>query len=208
MNDDHENDHGDIRYKFLQIGVVVAANDPLGLSRVRVRIPGLIETQSGWCFPLGAPGGGLKGIGLKITPRVGAEVGILFKGGDPDCPYYLPAQWGAPGGAAETPVMGENFPDSPTGDPAGTAGDEVCDVFENEQYIITSDTRLASKVLRIRDKINGDMIEMDGTSKTGPGITIYGTAAVYLKSDGAIVLDGLSCTINGRTVTPSSNPIG
>lgn len=205
---DHENDHGDIRYKFLQIGVVVAANDPLGLSRVRVRIPGLIETQSGWCFPLGAPGGGLKGIGLKMTPRVGAEVGILFKGGDPDCPYYLPAQWGAPGGAAETPVMGETFPDSQTGDPPGTAGDEMVDVIETEEYIITIDNRPASKTLRFKDKVAGDMIEMDGTSKTGPGITIYGTAAVYIKSDGQVIIDALSCTINGRTVSPSSNPIG
>jgi uncharacterized protein involved in type VI secretion and phage assembly len=205
---DHENDHGDIRYKYLQIGVVVAADDPMGLSRVRVRIPGLIETQSGWAFPLGAPGGGAAGKGLKITPRVGSEVGVLFKGGDPDCPYYLPAQWGAPGGTAETPTVGENFPASSTGNPAGQAGNEIVDVYESEQYIVTVDNNAGTKVLRIKDKIAGDMIEMDGTSKTGPGITIYGTAAVYIKSDGQVIIDALSATICGRTVTPSSNPIG
>jgi hypothetical protein len=203
---DHENDHGDIRYKYLQIGVVVARNDPMGLARVRVRIPGLIEVQSGWCFPLGAPGGGTAQRGMKFVPRMGAEVGILFKGGDPDCPYYMPAQWGAPGGVAETPITGENYPTSSAPlDPSEMPED--VDVIETERYEITIDNRPTHETLRFKDKINGDMIEMDGTKATGPGITIYGTAAVYLKSDGIVVIDSLSCEINGRAVADGSQPI-
>jgi len=202
MSDDHENDHGDVRYKYLQIGVVVARNDPMGLSRVRVRIPGLIDGQSGWAFPLGAPGGGTKKRGMKFTPPMGAELGILFKGGDPDCPYYMSAQWGT----GESPTTGENYPGSSDGLAPGDTPEDV-NVIETAKYIITIDDRDGNETLRLKDKKNGDMIEMDGTSKTGPGITIYGTAAIYLKSDGAVVVDALSCTINGRVVSDGSQPI-
>jgi hypothetical protein len=184
----------------MYVGTVVSAADPQGLGRVRVTIPGLLEGQSGWCFPMGMPGGGGKGVGMKMVPRANAEVCVFFKGGDPDCPYYMPAQWGAPGGASEVPIAGENFPTSTTGAGPGDTP-EIVDVIETEQYIITIDNRPATKSLRFKDKVSGDMIEMDGTAKTGPGISIYGTAAVYIKSDGAVVIDALSCTINGRVVS-------
>ena len=199
----HENDHGDIRYFAMYVGTVVSAADPQALGRVRVTIPGLLEGQSGWCFPMRMPGGGGKGVGMKMVPRSGAEVAVFFKGGDPDCPYYMPAQWGMPGGASEAPICGENFPTSSTG---VTEGAEKIDVIETEKYIITIDNRDGSETLRLKDKKNGDMIEMDGTAATGPGITIYGTAAVYIKSDGAFVVDALSCTINGRTMSDGDQP--
>lgn len=182
-----DNDTGDVRIYGLQIGEVVDRNDPLNLGRVRVRIPGLVDDAGAWAFPLGAPGGGTKQRGLKFVPRLHAEVGVLFKGGDPDHPYYLPAQWGT----------GEMLTDA-----ASKSASEAPDVdcLETERYAITIDNREGQESLTIKDKVSGDSIEFDGSPATGPGITITATAALYIKVAGVFVVESLSASINGRQV--------
>jgi hypothetical protein len=187
----HENEFGDVRYFGMQVGEVVDRNDPKVLGRVRVRIPGIMDDAGPWAWPLGMPGGGVGQRGLKMVPRLHAEVAVFFQGGDPDVPYYLPAQWGAPGGASEMPTDCKDLPASESPD---------VDCLETERYSITIDNRPGHETLRLKDKVAGDMIEMDGTSATGPGITIFGNAAVYIKSNGAFVVDALSAVINGRKV--------
>lgn len=194
---DNENDHGDVRYRSLQIGVVVQRNDPKNLARVRVRIPGLCDPMSAWAYPMGSPGGGGPQLGLKMVPRMGAEVAVLFKNGDPDVPYYMPANWGMPNGSSEMPTDVKDVSDSP----------EDIDCLETERYSIMIDNRPGKETMRLKDKKSGDMIEFDGTTATGPGITIQATAAVVIKIDGAFVVDALSATINGRTVADGSQPV-
>ncbi len=188
----HENEHGDVRYFAMYVGVVLDRNDPEVLGRVRVRVPGLMDDGGPWAWPLGMPGGGGPQLGFKMVPRLGAEVAVFFKGGDPDAPYYLPAQWGAPGGSSEMPTDCKDLL-------PGESPDVDC--FETERYSILFDNRPGHETLRIKDKKAGDMIEMDGTSATGPGITIFGSAAVYIKTDGAFVVDASSAVINGRKLT-------
>lgn len=188
---DHENPHGDIRYRQMYVGTVVARNDPSGNGRVCVRIPGLLDPASSWCWPMGSPGGGASGIGIKFVPRMGAEVAVFFKGGDPDVPYFLPAHWAT----GETPVS-----------TVGGTNPEDCDIIETEAYLIEIDNRPGTRAFRISDKVNGDKIEFDGTAATGPGITIYGTAAVVIKSDGPVIVDALSFTVNGRVLSDGPQP--
>ena len=51
-----EFDTDDPRYTALYIGEVVDRDDPEGLGRVRLRIPGLVDPASSWAFPLGTVG--------------------------------------------------------------------------------------------------------------------------------------------------------
>lgn len=194
----HENDAADDRFKSLQVGEVVDRNDPEGLGRVRVRIPGLMDDAGPWAWPLGMPGGGTAQRGMKFVPRLHAEVAVFFKGGDPDVPYYMPAQWGAPGGVSEMPTDAAKLPPDEAPD---------VDCIETEHYKVTIDNRPGHEALRLVDKVSGDMIEMDGTTATGPGITIFGNAAVYIKSNGAFVVDALSAVINNRKVVDGAHNI-
>ena len=74
-------DDGEVRYPGLYIGEVVDREDPEGIGRVRVRIPGLVEPASNWAFPLGTVGGGSDRRGFYSVPEKGAEVGVLFTTG-------------------------------------------------------------------------------------------------------------------------------
>jgi hypothetical protein len=194
----HENEHGDVRFFAMHVGEVVDRNDPEILGRVRVRVPGLMDDAGPWAWPLGMPGGGKGQRGFKMVPRLNAEVAVFFKGGDPDAPYYIAAQWGKPGGQSELPTDAKDL-----------AADESpdVDVLETERYMVTIDNRHGHETLRLKDKASGDMIEMDGTSATGPGITIFGNAAVYIKSNGAFVVDALSAVINGRKIVDGAQNI-
>lgn len=169
----------------LEIGVVVARDDPKGLGRVRVRVPGLLEPASPWAWPLGAPGGGSKNRGQWWIPELGAEVGVFFKRGDPDRPYYLAANWGAPGGVREVPDASEE-------------GDPDIRVIAMGPYDLVVDNREgegAAKALRIVDTSDGEnLIEFDATTRT---LTISATTAIKIQSTGQISIDGLLVTING-----------
>ncbi|MEO7729591.1 MAG: phage baseplate assembly protein V, partial [Kofleriaceae bacterium] len=181
-----EFDTHDPRYTALYIGHVVERADPERLGRVRVRIPGLIEPASTWAFPLGTVGGGADRRGFFAVPETGAEVGVLFHQGDVDHPYYLCGHWGKPAGATEIPAPARQLSDEDT--PQVRA-------FETGRYVLAFDDRAGKESLVIQDKKSGDQIELDGASM---GITIKGTAALLLKADGVIAIEGTTVVINGR----------
>lgn len=164
------------------IGTVVHRNDPLGRGRVRVRVPGVMEPAGPWAWPLGAPGGGAADRGAWWIPELGAEVAVLYKGGDTQFPYYMPAQWRAPGGASEVPV-------------ASDGGDPDVRVLAFGAYDLVVDTRGGSKSFRVVDKAAGDnVIEMDGSTRA---IRISSTVAIQIESTGTVEINGLVVTING-----------
>jgi hypothetical protein len=193
-DDDHENPHGDIRFRYMYDGVVVDNADPLELGRVRFRIPGIIDDRSAWARPAGTGNGGTKKRGFKFVPPIGAEVVAYFQEGNPDVPRYLGGHWGT----------GE----MPTDAAAATGKNpEQVHCIETDTYQITIDERTDTRALRLRDKVSGDMIEFDGSPKTGPGITIQASAALVLKVDGMVIIESTSCSINGRKVTDGSQNI-
>lgn len=77
--------------------VVVDVDDPLGIGRVRARVPTVLgETVlTGWALPA-APFGGGKDRGLLAVPEGGDTVWIEFANGDLSRPIWSGAFWGAP----------------------------------------------------------------------------------------------------------------
>jgi uncharacterized protein involved in type VI secretion and phage assembly len=191
MRDDDTNDP---KLFGLYTGEVVSNEDPLGLGRVRIRIPGLCEPYSAWALPLGMPGAGSADRGTFWPPAEKAEVGVLFKQGDVDQPYYLTANYGKPGGTSEVP--GE----------AKTAGKDApkVKVVETDVFRVTFDDRDTKKNLLIENKETGDQIEIDGLTA---GIQVNAKAALVLKAVGVISIEGGQVVIQGRVVAPIPDPI-
>lgn len=191
---EYDDPEGGLRLPGVCIGVVTNRIDPMKLGRVKVRIPGLIEPESGWVWPL-TIGGGSGGRGLNLVPALGADVAVFFNQGDPDHPYYLGGNWGAPGGAIETP-----------GKVADRPPEEACLVgaLETERWLVVFDDNESTASLLIQDKRSGDGIELDAVQR---GITIKGTAAVRIETVGLVDIVGCQVQINGRVVRAGSDPI-
>jgi len=174
--------HPDQKILGLQIGYVVDRDDPLNLGRVRVNVPGVVEPASNWAWPLGAPGGGSSDRGIWWIPEDGAEVGVFFKMGDPDRPYYLPANWGDPGGVSEVPANSDG-------------GDPDVRVFALGPYDLVIDSRSASKGFKIVDKAADDnIIEFDGVTRA---MKISATTGIQITTTGQVEIDGVLVSING-----------
>jgi uncharacterized protein involved in type VI secretion and phage assembly len=170
-----EFDTDDPRYTALYIGQVVDREDPEGLGRVRVRIPGLVEPASAWAFPLGTLGGGSDMRGFFSVPEKDAEVGVLFHQGDVDHPYYLSGHWGKPGGRPEvpTPVRGLSMSDAPK-----------VRAFETNRYLLVFDDRDGSEALLLKDKSSGDLITLDA----GAGIKVKTAKDLTVETDGKVAI--------------------
>lgn len=190
-----EFDTDDPRYTALYIGEVVDREDPECLGRVRVRIPGLVEPASAWAWPLGTVGGGSDRRGFFAVPEKHAEVGVLFNQGDVDHPYYLCGFWGKPGGKTEVPEPIKEL-----------SKDDAPQVraFETGRFLLVFDDRAGKEALLIKDKKSGDQVEFDGAAM---GITIKGTSALLLKSDGIVSIEGTTVQLNGRLVLAGKKPI-
>lgn len=190
-----EFDTDDPRYTALYIGEVVDREDPEGLGRVRVRIPGLVDPASPWAFPLGTVGGGSDRRGFFSVPEKGAEVGVLFHQGDVDHPFYLCGHWGKPNGQTEVPEPARELPKEEA--PHVRA-------FETSRFLLVFDDRAGKEAFLVKDKKSGDEIEFDGAAM---GITIKATSALLLRADGIVNIEGATVQINGRLVLPGPKPI-
>ena len=84
-------------------GLVVDNVDPQMLGRVRVTVPEVPGSTSSWAMPC-APYAG-PGVGLVMTPAVGANVWVEFEAGNPDHPILAGCFWAdgqAPGSGLPT----------------------------------------------------------------------------------------------------------
>lgn len=136
-------------FDYIYDGIVVDNQDPEGLARVRVLIPGLIEPMSGWAEPVGA--GGSAQRGMFDVPEKGATVSVQFLMGDPDRPKYAHGYWGKPGGQSEVPTYAQ-----------GLAKGDVAKVkvYETAGYSVIIDDRAATKKLSLRDKTNAVQLDI------------------------------------------------
>ena len=167
------------RYLGLHIGHVVDRADPERLGRVRARIPGLVEPASAWAFPLGTVGGGSDCRGFFAVPELGAEVGVLFHGGDVDHPYYLGGHWGRPGGNSEVPEPARDL------SPAETPQVRV---FETGRFLLVFDDRSGQESLRLQDKVSGDLI----TLGAGAGVTVTTASNLIIQAGGKVSLKAVA----------------
>lgn len=186
-----DEEHGLAPHLGLYVGYVTDRDDPEGLGRVRVCIPGLIEPHSAWAWPLGTSGGGSKDRGLFAVPERRAEVGVLFKQGDLDCPYYLAGHWGKPGGKSEVPLEAQKSPPDNR-------------VLATETFRIELDESSGGRRLQLTNKKTGDSLLFDAESNS---ITLSGTTAINIRALGAIRLEAAHITIGGRVLRPIADPI-
>ncbi len=94
------------RFDHMILGSVVDRDDPEGLGRIRVHVPGLLEPSSAWALPLGAMYGVKNGI--HWVPEVGANAVVFFNQGDEAHPYYMAGPYGAPEGETDVPDEAPN----------------------------------------------------------------------------------------------------
>lgn len=89
----------DARYDALLAGRVVDNDDPENLGRVRVYVPGVLDPESCWAWPIGA----MRGVnnGIWWIPEVGSNVAVWLNQGDVDHVWYQAGPYGAPGGALD-----------------------------------------------------------------------------------------------------------
>jgi hypothetical protein len=175
----------------LCLGTVVDRDDPDRLARVRVQIPGLVESASGWAWPLGTVGGGASNRGLIAVPPIGATVAVWFHQGDLSEPYYLSGPWGAPDGASELPAEADASPPDNH-------------VWATPTFTIQLDERAGQRRLALTNRATGDRIVMDGETNQ---IAIEATTDLRLSAYGRIALEAVTITLNGRVVSPSPKPI-
>lgn len=189
------------KWKALHVGVVTENADPDLLGRVKIRVPGLVEPSTDWALPLGNPGGGGMRRGLYAPPPVGAEVGVFFAGGEVDRPYFLPGNYGLPGGVRETPgPVGGYAPPTYLGEPG--AAEEIAPEdaplvksFESDDWVIVLDDRPGKSSAKLENKVSGDHILMLGKPRYATEIRVTGTLRIV--AEGQLDLQSNNITFNG-----------
>ena len=181
----------DTRLPGMYVGYVTARKDPEGLGRVRICIPGVLEPESTWAWPLGTSGGGFKDRGFFAVPEEGAEVAVFFNQGDIDAPYYLSANWGKPDGESEVPEEAQKDPPDNR-------------VLATPTFRVELDESEGGRKLKLTNRKTGDHLLFDAEENT---ITLEGTTAITIKAVGAISLEATTVTIAGRVVRPIADPI-
>lgn len=178
------------RHCGMYLGHVTRRDDPEGLGRVRVCIPGLVEPHGPWAWPLGTVGGGQRERGLFAVPELGAEVAIFFREGDLQCPHYLSAHWGIVNGASEVPAAAQGATDAR--------------VFATGTFSIVVDETPGRRRIELVNRATNDRVLIDAEDHT---ICIEGTTAITLRTLGAVAIEGNHITIGGRVVRPIGDPI-
>lgn len=185
------------RLPYLYEGEVTRRDDPDGLGRVKILIPGIIEPETpNWAWPVGAPGAGFAQRGTFEPPAVGATVLVLFKMGERDHPYFMTGPWGEPSGVSDVPTNAEV-----------EDNDRQNAVTEDEEWRIERDSRTSQKKLTITHRssnlrlileaaagADNITIETDG----GPKVELKGTAQEANLDSGlgpALLLNALAQTV-------------
>lgn len=193
-------EEGEELYVTPMLGRVIDNHDPKGLCRVQVFVQALFDDEdegSPWARPMGMSG---VNTGVWNPPKVGSQVLVLFKAGDPDKPWYIRAQHTT----GERPEYVQRAIDESPSEKIGevTAGIHT---FETDTWEVTCDEREGRKLFRARAKGLGSqdpvgsslMVEMDFEQGV---LGLSAPAGIGLFSDGRIVIESPDLIIGGRRV--------
>lgn len=178
-------------------GTVVDRQDPRGLHRVRIHVPGFLE-RSAWAAPF-TMGGGAPQRGGHVVPSVGADVVVWFLGGDPERPVYAAANWGLPPAGSEMPV-----------DARDTDQAELVQTMQLGSLVITVDERErdaeagTGQLFKIEDQVTGDLLLYDVQEQ---GWLLRGSSSVEIEAVGVLRLTGTQIFLNGRLLLNVGGPI-
>lgn len=188
-------DNGLPRYYGMLLGFVSDIEDPLGLHRAKVQIPGISEPSTDWLYPA-TMGGGSAERGGHVMPDVGATTAVWFHMGDPQGQgIYLPCAWSAPEDKPiETPYEAKQ---------AGTDA-HLVQTMRIGRIVIAVDERPDKESLRIYDAKGGFDFVVDLVKKQ---VRLLGLVGLRLESKGRIQILGTEITVNDRRVNPTSSPI-
>jgi uncharacterized protein involved in type VI secretion and phage assembly len=186
-------------------GYVVDNKDPEGLCRVRICVPNLLPDEgSDWAFPMGNPGAGTAKRGIWDAPEVGAEVYVMFLGGDPDKPRYLTGHWGL---KEQVSAVGTAMADAGSPDEKISASIQVKS-WETNEFNIVIDERPGKRRLYIHAKEMGQdlegealMIELDREQAV---LSLSGIGGISIQSSGKISISAPLVEINGRVVSQAT----
>lgn len=155
-------------------GVVTDTNDPMGIGRLRARVPEVFgeEEPCGWALPC-LPWGGGKNRGFFALPEVGDTVWIEFEAGDPMRPIWSGTFWGSPDSAGGQDDLGtETGPEVPEG-PDNAAGPQQYIFRTASGHVISLDDSGGVVVIaeaagaEVRITADGEVIVTAGTIKLG-----------------------------------------
>jgi len=194
-------EHVDYRFCVPQMGVVTHNDDQLGLHRVRICVPGLVEPYTGWAFPM-TIGGGSPQRGGHVVPAVGADVVVQWIGGDHEHPIYSAAHWGIRGDTGtEVPQSMVEAGDQAHLVQALQVGDLLFTVDSRPRDPVTGD----GQQFTIRDlKADRVVLLYDLALQ---GWSIEADYLIQLKTTGIVRLEGMQLMIGDRLVRATSAPI-
>lgn len=184
----------------LYSGFVTQRDDPEMLSRIKVRIPGILEIESADDGPWALPkGGGSKNWGRNSVPPLGAAVWVQFINGDVNKPVWEPGWHGKPevNGAPES----EAFPEHEDPD-IHVFGVGFC------RLVIDDREGQRSATFKVVKKVAGNEETMASLTLNyeDNSLLLFVESALGLNAS-MIDMDAITVQIAGRKVTPSTKPI-
>lgn len=194
--------NGDAVYFGTYHGTVTDNADPQKIGRVRVRVPGFIEPQSGWAHPHGGAGSsGAAALGGYDVPPIGASVVLSFLSGNIDVPQYEGAWHGL---GEQNSVV-----------PADPKNADKVKVFESARFLIVLNGVGGSEELLLKDKSSGDLISMKPSQLKVKSSTEVEIDAPSVKAGGAAALPApnnayriAEATLNAAIATAATTAAG
>ncbi len=197
------------------IGIVTSNRDPEGRGRVKVNLPWRGEKDESYWARVASPMAG-PGRGLVFYPEVDDEVLVAFAHGDINYPYVIGALWNGRDKPPETNADGKNnirkirsrsgheliFNDN------DKAKQEKIEIHTKGGHSIILDDSGGQEKIEIVDKNRNNKIIIDSVQNSiamesamkltikANFVEIEGTTSLTLKSNAALMIQGMPVKIN------------
>ena len=185
-------------------GTVTFRQDPMGLGRIKIEVPGIIEPEnskaSPWAFPRGS--GGSEKWGKNDVPKIGSDILVQFVNGDINSPVYESAWHGKPINRETNKQESEAFPEFEDPDVL---------VWGRDWLRLVMDNREGQKIARLKvvKTVNGkeeDIIWLEFNYEDNSA-QLYATSALGINADAIIDIDAPTVQVRGRKIVPNNKPI-
>ena len=179
----HDSDPG----RGVRIGIVTNNQDPEELGRIKVKYPGVDDSDESPWLRIAAPMAGAQ-RGFYYLPEINDEVLVAFEQGDIHRPYMLGALWN-----------GQDKPPQPSSAVLGGGGEVNRRIIRSRSgHEIVLDDTSGSETITISDKTGNNRIVINSVEnkmllEVAGNVDIKGSGNVSIKADG-----DLSIEANGK----------